>query len=283
MSFKSYMQLVRIHNVIGAALGAIMGFLVSSKWQILEAKQLLLSALVVGLIAAGGYVINDVYDVEIDKINKPYRPIPSGSISINQARTLAIILFAVGVLASIWLNVFAIIVALLTVIGLVYYAKELKRTGLYGNLLVATTTALSIFYGGLAFFSDDWLSRIAIPTFYSFFLTLTREIVKGIEDYNGDLANNVRTLATTLGINKSWKIVKALLALLLIVSPIPFFIGFNFIYIVILIVAFIPFTILSIVQKNTIEGASKARSYLKISAIAGIIAFLLGSLPFFRG
>jgi len=89
----------------------------------------------------------------------------------------------------------------------------------------------------------------------------------------------VKTLATTLGISKSWRIAKILLTLLLVISPLPFFIGFNLIYIIILIIAFIPFTILSIIQKETIEGASKARTYLKISAIAGIIAFLLGSLP----
>ncbi|AGJ62874.1 UbiA family prenyltransferase [Saccharolobus islandicus] len=278
MSLKSYMQLVRMHNVIGAALGAIMGFLVSSQWY-LELKGILLSALVVGLIAAGGYVINDVYDVEIDKINKPYRPIPSGRISVNKAKALSITLFVIGIALSILLNIYAIVIALLTTIGLVYYAKDLKKTGFYGNLLVATTTALSIFYGGLAFFSDNWLLRIIIPTFYSFFLTLIREIVKGIEDYNGDLLNNVKTLATTLGISKSWRIAKILLTLLLVISPLPFFIGFNLIYIIILIIAFIPFTILSIIQKETIEGASKARTYLKISAIAGIIAFLLGSLP----
>jgi len=278
VSLKSYIQLVRIHNVIGAALGSVMGFLVSSEWKF-EPKQIVLSALVVGFIAAGGYVINDVYDVNIDKINKPYRPIPSGEVSIKSARILALIMFILGLFLSLFLGIYDFILALLVTIVLFYYAKKLKRSGFYGNLLVATATALSIFYGGLAFFSGNWFERIVIPTFYSFFLTLAREIVKGIEDYEGDKVNNVRTLATTLGVQKSWKIAKLLLVILILISPLPFFMGFNIIYIILLIGVFLPFTILSVIQKETIEGAAKARTYLKISAISGIIAFLLGSLP----
>ncbi|MEM0199951.1 MAG: UbiA family prenyltransferase [Saccharolobus sp.] len=278
MSLKSYIELVRIHNVIGAALGAIMGYLVSSEWK-LEFKPMLLSALVVGFIAAGGYIINDIYDVEIDKINKPSRPIPSGRVSINSAKAFAIAMFSLGELLAIFLGIYQAILAFFVTMGLIYYAKKLKKTGIYGNLLVAITTALSIFYGGFAFFSGNWLSRIIIPTFYSFFLTLVREIVKGIEDYTGDMLHNVRTLATTLGVYKSWRIAKVLLVILLVISPIPYFVGFNFIYVVLLISVFVPFVILSLIQKESIEGAAKARTYLKIAAICGIIAFLLGSLP----
>jgi len=279
VSLKSYIELVRIHNVIGASIGAIMGFLVSSGWHI-ELKQLIISAIVVGLIAAGGYVINDIYDIEIDKINKPYRPLPSGKVSLRMAKVVTILAFLLGIFLSIFLGIYNFILAILVSISLIYYAKSLKKTGIYGNILVATNTALSIFYGGLAYFSGDWLIRIIVPTFYSFFLTLSREIVKGIEDYNGDLAYNVKTLATTLGIRKAWKIAKILLIILILISPIPYFLGFNFLYPIMLAITFLPFVILSIIQRESIEGASKARTYLKISAISGIIAFLIGSIPF---
>lgn len=72
-----FLKLVRIHNVIGAGLGAFTGYVASSMWKI-DPTELILAVLVVALVDAGGNAINDVYDVEIDRINKPDRPIPRG-------------------------------------------------------------------------------------------------------------------------------------------------------------------------------------------------------------
>lgn len=277
VNIKAYLQLVRIHNVVGAAIGDLMGYLVASFWNINLIK-LVISIIVVASVAAGGYVINDVFDVEIDKINKPYRPIPSGQVSIRDATVLAYVLFGVGVVLSALLGLLQFVLALLVAISLYYYAKSIKRTGFYGNLLVATNTALSIFYGGLAYFQGEWLIRVIIPTFYSFLLTVSREIVKGIEDVKGDSAHGVKTLAVRLGVTRAWYIAKLLLVFILIISPIPYLLGFNFLYLIFLSVVWV-YIILTILQSKSIEGAVKGRSYLKVAAIAGIITFLIGSFP----
>ena len=274
MSVKSYLQLVRIHNVIGSALSALMGYIVSSHWNIIPLK-VITSMLVVSLVAAGGYIINDVYDVEIDKINKPYRPIPSGAVSIRSARNLAYITSILGIVISAILGIIPMLVAIITVVLLFLYASTLKKSGLLGNIIVALASALSAFYGGLAYFSGNWLYWVTIPTIYIFFFTLTREFIKGIEDYEGDKRNNVRTLAVRLGIKKAWKISKAILLILVITSPLPYFLGFNILYLL-SILALDILLVYILVLKENIENSAKARGLMKVYAIGTMIAFILG-------
>jgi len=276
MSVKAYFQLIRIHNVVGSAISAFMGFVVASNWSINPIK-LVVSMLVVALVAAGGYVINDIYDIEIDRINKPYRPLPSGEISIRKAFIITWSTFIIGALFSAILGVYPFILALVTIILLVFYAKKLKKEGIVGNFVVALTSALSAFYGGLAYFNGNWFYRVIIPTLFIFFFTLSREFIKGIEDVIGDKENGVKTLAVKLGITRTWTISKIILLLLLITSPIPFFLGFSIIYLLGIIsldsiLAYIIFL------ENTIESASKARSLMKIYALGTLVLFALGSL-----
>jgi len=276
MSVKAYFQLIRIHNVVGSAISAFMGFVVASNWSINPIK-LVVSMLVVALVAAGGYVINDIYDIEIDRINKPYRPLPSGEISIRKAFIITWSTFIIGALFSAILGVYPFILALVTIILLVFYAKKLKKEGIVGNFVVALTSALSAFYGGLTYFNGNWFYRVIIPTLFIFFFTLSREFIKGIEDVIGDKENGVKTLAVKLGITRTWIISKIILLLLLITSPIPFFLGFSIIYLLGIIsldsiLAYIIFL------ENTIESASKARSLMKIYALGTLVLFALGSL-----
>ncbi|BBD73995.1 hypothetical protein HS1genome_2384 [Sulfodiicoccus acidiphilus] len=190
---------MRIQNVIGAAVGDLMGYVVFTSWRI-EWKTLLISMVVVALVAGGGYVINDIRDVEIDKVNKPERPLPSGEVSLREAKAITLISFLGGASLSALLGPVPFTIALLTIFLLVSYALWLKKQGPVGNLVVALTTALSIFFGGISV-SVNALSSITlmIPVVYSFLLTLGREVVKGVEDYNGDYAHGVKTLAIRLG------------------------------------------------------------------------------------
>lgn len=272
-----YLRLVRIHNVIGAAIGDFTGYVVSSSWDF-NLERLLISLVVVSLVAAGGYAINDVYDIEIDRINKPDRPLPSGQISIRNALILSYSTMVIGSGLAFVLGIIQGAVAILTSIALIYYAKTLKRQGLPGNIIVATTTALSIFYGGLAYFEGDWLKRVIIPTVYSFLLTLGREFVKGIEDYEGDKKYGVKTLATTKGIRFAWSTARVVLLLTLAISPLPLLLGFNIIY-GILLIPFAFFTLKAIFAETSPRGGGEARGFLKGSAFVGLVAFILGSLP----
>ncbi|AHC51782.1 MFS transporter [Sulfolobus acidocaldarius SUSAZ] len=273
MSVKAYLELIRVHNVVGSAVSAFMGYVIATTWKF--TPLFFLPLLVVSLIAAGGYVINDIYDIEVDKINKPERPLPSGRIEVNIARRFSIVLFAVGLIISIPLGLIPFGVALITIILLYEYARSLKKLGLVGNFIVSLTSALSAYYGGLA--SGSLLGNFIIPTIYIFFFTLSREFVKGIEDIEGDKRNGVNTLAVKLGEKSTWIIAKIILGILIFTSPLPYFLGFNLIYLI-GILALDVLLIYILILHNTIESATKARSLMKIYAIGTLIVFTLGSL-----
>jgi geranylgeranylglycerol-phosphate geranylgeranyltransferase len=272
----AYIRLVRLHNVVGATLGDVMGYLVSSKWAHVSLVTLTISALVVGLVAAGGYVINDVFDVEIDRINKPDRPIPAGKVSLRSAKILSACLFALGILLSIWINLYALVVSFLTALMLYAYASHLKKTGVWGNFVVSLTTSLSIFFGAIA--AERGYELVAIPTLYSFTLTMCREIVKGVEDYEGDSLNNVKTLAVSIGVERAWGVIRKLLIVLMILAPLPIALGYNISYVT-LIAIFYVYVIRTYLTESSIRGGAKGREYLKVAAVVAILAFLFGSYP----
>jgi len=281
VNIKDLLQLLRIHNVLGSSLGAITGFLIASNWALDKLQNLILSAIIVGLTSAGGYVVNDIYDIEIDKINKPNRPLPSGRIGIKEAWYITLISFIASIILSFFLNnILLIIITLLVIISLYLYAKEIKRSGFWGNLIVATDSALVFLYGALSYTQD--FSKVLpsiVPFLYSFLLTISREIIKGIEDYHGDKAHNVMTLPVRLGIVRAWRLSKIMLIFIILISPLPIIIfHFNIFYLILVLIVDL-FILLVILSKEDISSASRARGYLKVSALVGIFAFLLGSLP----
>lgn len=254
-----------------------MGYLVATRWDV-DVRYLLISSLIVGMIAGAGYVINDVFDAEIDKVNKPYRPIPSGKISAKRARTLALILFSIGIILSFILNFYAVFISIITSVLLYLYASHLKKSGLWGNLIVALTTALSIYYGSIA--AEQGYLITLVPFAFSFMLTLGREIIKGIEDFEGDRLHGVKTLAVRFGIRTTWKISALLLILTAILGPLPAILfSYNILYLLLLI-PFYFYLISSIRVPLSKEGMSRSATLLKGTALIGIISFLIGSYPF---
>ena len=156
------------------------------------------------LIAAGGYVINDYYDIEIDRINKPDRILPSGKISRDKALLYSLVLFISGFLISfLTSSVYCVLLALVNSILLYFYAAFWKKSFLVGNLLVAYAAGSTFIYGGLA--AANLINSIIISLFAMIY-TLLREITKDSEDATGDKQAGARTLALVLGEQKTWTI-----------------------------------------------------------------------------
>ena len=157
-------------------------------------------------VAAGGNVVNDIFDIEVDKINRPHRALPSGRMTVKQAWAYVVFLSAVGLLFAILTGPYsALIVFCFLVIGYVYAAK-VKTLGLAGNFMVAFSFAFGILYGAFAYGETIGLplaTSIPIPHwlfFFTAFLILqARETIKGAEDVEGDAARDVRTIARIYG------------------------------------------------------------------------------------
>lgn len=166
-------------------------------------------------IAAAGNIINDIYDIETDFINKPNKIIVGKHISEKTAYNLFIILNVIGVGVGFYLShlvgkspffaLFVIISALLYI-----YATYLKRTLLIGNIVISVLVALSVIIVGIF----DLLPAITVQNqatqllffkilldyaYFAFIINLIREIAKDIEDIDGDYKAGMNTLPIAIG------------------------------------------------------------------------------------
>lgn len=155
-----------------------------------------------GLVTAAGYVINDYFDVKIDLINKPEKLVVGKNIGRRPAIILHLLLNAIAVITGFMLSLKLGIFFGAIATALWFYSASLKKQFLTGNLLIASLMALGIF--------AVWLFEPALSLdyilFYSglaFLLGLVREIVKDLEDLQGDMTFNSRTLPVVLGIYKA--------------------------------------------------------------------------------
>lgn len=126
-----------------------------------------LAALAAGCIAAGGYVINDVFDLEIDRINRPNRVLPSRQLTPTQASRYSIVLLIIGITAAIGTGrLECIIMAVINSVLLYMYAKSLKTQPVVGNLTVAYAAASVFIFGGFA--NGNLASSLSLA-YFSFF------------------------------------------------------------------------------------------------------------------
>lgn len=146
------------------------------------------------LLFAASMALNDACDAAEDAINKPNRPIPSGRVSRTEALVLASVLFALGIFLSGLILPRLGAAAAVVVLASFVYSLRLKRIPLAGNVLVALVTAYPLACWWLAFPS---LSGLHLGVVLGVFLfRLGAEIVKTSEDFEGDRACGIRTVAT---------------------------------------------------------------------------------------
>ena len=287
---KAYAELVRVHNLLATALGVLVGaMLVTSP----EPFPALVATITAVMIAAAGYAINDYFDVEIDKINKPERPIPSGRISPKEALFLAYPLFIIGPAAAMLVGFITTLFASINSALMYYYSRKLKRLGVIGNLVVAFSTAATIFYGALAQaeWNGEWHVLILIMpvVLMTFFLGLGREIVKGVEDYVGDKAKGVRTLAVVWGPRRAIKVALVLTAIAALMAVISFFttpLGYLFLVLTITGGALSTVSMIKALNSEDLVGSARVpRRVMKIAMFLGLVAIILDrgfSLALFR-
>lgn len=204
---------------------------------------------------------NDIVDFEIDKINRPKRPLPSGKISIEQAYTIAFICFfwamILGVMAG-WK--FAVLFAVVGVLSFVYN-KYLKKLPLVGNFAVALLTCTPIF---IPIIKITAFSQLIILAFFAFILTFAREIIKDIEDMAGDKALGLKTFPLLFGIKPSLAIFFLALAM-----PAVLFTEYR-----VVVAAFTAFSAIFAVFKKW----RWLQIMLKLAMLAGLVCFESSSL-----
>lgn len=251
------------------------------------------------MIAGAGYIINDYFDVRIDSINKPDQLIVGKEVKRRVAIVLHLIITGIAIVIGIYLalKVGKLRLALIHFMAafiLWKYSEVFKRKFLTGNVLIAFLTALVVLMPAIfeirpltelfnlnKDLSNALLLTVLIYAVFAFITTIIREIVKDLEDIEGDLDSYCKTVPIVLGVSKSKKIVLILLA-------IPFFsicyflwikyLRQEYIFIIYLILTVqIPFLITAyFIQKGTEKTHfKKASRYLKLLMAFGVLSILV--------
>jgi geranylgeranylglycerol-phosphate geranylgeranyltransferase len=229
------------------------------------------------LIGAGGMVINDIFDVEIDRINKPKRPLPSGAITKFDALMFYGALSGAGLIMSAYTTKASFIIAFIAVPAIFLYSYKLKGTPLFGNLLVGMLTGLAFIYGGAAVGN---IQRAIIPAMFAFFINVGREIIKDMEDVIGDAQNGITTFPIKYGMKRS--VIIATMFLLAVIGStfIPFLSGMYGIRFFILANNFVNgiicYVIYSLWKDQSERNLHLLSTILKWTMLIGLLAIYLG-------
>jgi 4-hydroxybenzoate polyprenyltransferase len=179
------------------------------------------------MIAAAGYIINDYFDVRIDKVNKPERMVIDKGIKRRVAIGAHTVISVLAILIGFWISHIAgnwklVFLHIFCALGLWFYSTTFKRKFFIGNLVIAVFTAFVPLIVGIyelvpyhtSNFSEYqttvqsiWTPVFAI-SFFAFITTLLREIIKDIEDMEGDKEYGCKTMPIVIGVNSTkWFII----------------------------------------------------------------------------
>lgn len=248
------------------------------------------------LIAASGYIINDIYDIKADAVNKPEKLYVGNKISLKKANNLYFILNFSGLLLGLYLsyhikNISFFIVYIIISFLLYRYAIYFKKKFLIGNLIVSFLIFLSVII--IAIFdlvpaTNDYNQNDQLIVFvllikiasFAFILTLLREILKDIEDIEGDKKVNAQTIPISLGIEKTKYIVIFItIALLvgLLFFTLPYYETNKIIFYYLLILVALPllYFILKVRFSKAKKEYHKLSNLLKIIMLIGILSIFL--------
>ena len=277
-----YIEILRPGNALMGAISIILVALIDKTISI----PVILAMLTVFFETAAGNVINDYFDYKIDLINKPERPIPSGRISLENGRNYGYLLFAAGTMCGFLIsyitnNWIPFGIVLFADVVLYLYAYTLKTTPLLGNLTVGFMTGFGFVFGGFSINNPSIIMTSLFLGLFAFVMATAREIVKDIEDIEGDKADCAKTLPILIGEKKPAILAAVLIIIDSALCPLLYYYHiFGILYLVVIAIAVILFIYSAILILKSQERAvaAKVSKNLKIGMLITFVAFVFGSL-----
>ena len=296
-SVTDWATLFRLGNNLTGVFGVFLGSIIAlgDVPQGLLAHITILHASSVLFFMCSWNALNDIYDFEIDLVNRPDRPLPSGRISLNHAKTATAITMISSILSialcywlisgsnpvegfevSDWYPSLAIwIIALILLINYEFpFGLRLKDKGLPGNISISISVGLVVVFGASAVF-EPFSEKAWSLFFVGIFYNTSREIIKDVQDMEGDKGRN--TLAMRIGSENARTVAWVMSILALASVLLPFAIGiFPPLHVVLVIPAVM--TLMMVKGRIIIGEDAAASSLLKKSMLLCLVALLTSSI-----
>lgn len=267
---RGLLELTRPVNVIAASVLTFIGAFVAGG---VAAEPVAVAAAVgaTALAVGAGNAINDYFDREIDRINQPERAIPRGAVSPRGALAFSVVLFAGAVAVALTLPRLAVGIAGVNLLALIAYTEFFKGLPGLGNALVAYLVGSTFLFGAAAV---GEIGPAVVLFVLSAIATLTREIIKDVEDIEGDREEGLHTLPIAIGERRALTLAAGLLVAAVVASPVPYLRGdFGIAYL--LVVAPADAVMLAAAYES-FEEPTVGQSRLKYGMFLAALAFIVG-------
>lgn len=275
------LRLMRPVNCVMMGFAVIVGAALATKNMSVIPWQTLFYSFTTGfMLTAASMGINDYYDREIDAVNEPNRPIPSGAVKPEEALALAFALTSIGFIAALLTSSYSFITAIIAWLVFVAYTTSGKRSGLPGNFLVSICVAIPLVYGSLAATNAVQLN-VAIFALIAFLANTGREITKGIVDVKGDQSRHVKTLAVRYGEKSASVAAAAFYLIAVLLSPLPVFLSLVSLWFVPLVAVTdlgLAASSIMLLMDHSRDSARKIKNSVLIWLAVGLLAFVAGAV-----
>ena len=229
---KAIWELMRLEHGVMIFLGIFIGSVISLEgWDINFWDKFILTFFTALFLEASTFALNDYFDLEIDKKNKRFdRPLVRGDLKPKTALILFGIFFPLGIICSFFVNMTCFIIALITALLAILYDTHMKKVKLVGNFYIAYVMAIPFIFGAAAVLPERGISLSLTPSVFilaliAFLAGSGREIMKDVQDYEGDIEKGVRSFPRYIGKYKSSIVASLFYLIAIVLSFIPFIFG----------------------------------------------------------
>ena len=285
-TFQSYLQLMRLKNVLLAAVTVPLGaqFAIGDEWASQQLAEVGLQILAVVFFIGAGNTMNDIKDVAIDREAHPNRPLASGAISLDSANKFVKLLWTLSiicVLAGAYLlttsqdsaiELIAIYAIAITLMITYDHGPSLKNTGLKGNISISIMVGAVILYGASSV-GQLWNTLVWWTAGVVFFTNLAREIIKDCADMEADKGTR-QTLPMSIGLLKSRMTAYVIVMASLVCLYVPYWKGpFEFNQLVFQTPAIL--MLITLNKQLAIGQDHQAAGKIRIAMLLGLIGFIV--------
>lgn len=282
MSARGYLDLIRPVNCAMIGFAVIIGAFVSRPPSV-SAVQLTLGFLTGFFLCAYSMAVNDVYDLEVDKVNRPDRPIPSGKVSAWGASRLSYVMLVAGMACAL-LSSSPLAIAIAAAYAFLswLYNRRAKQTGIAGNLIVASSLAIPFIYGGAVSGGSIGGSILLMMALTAFFSGVGREVVKAMADVDGDAKRNVNSVARSRGLGFASVVGALFFVLAVVTSWVPLLTGLAsnhpvYTYGVVAPDAIFAYLAVAIVARHEPASAYRVKRIALAGMTVGLLVFIGGA------